>query len=126
MPEQEWPEFRRWYELTMEEQRIYDEEDDKDHDRLLDAVDAERGPLENAMLARIPQSATDFAMLAVIELRYAERNRNPDFEACRMLELGLMEEGWRPGRHLIEGAIKNAVRQNLLPGIVIYGEPGNA
>jgi hypothetical protein len=39
---EEWPEFRRWYELTMEEQRIYDEEDCNDHDRLLDAVDAKR------------------------------------------------------------------------------------
>ena len=34
MSDQEWPEFRRWYELTREEQRIYEEEDDKDHDRL--------------------------------------------------------------------------------------------
>jgi hypothetical protein len=74
---EEWPEFRRWYELTMEEQRIYDEEDCNDHDRLLDAVDAKRNPLEEAMLERVPQSATEFAMLAIIELRYAEKNKNP-------------------------------------------------
>jgi hypothetical protein len=34
-------------------------------------------PLEEAMLERVPQSATEFAMLAIIELRYAEKNKNP-------------------------------------------------
>jgi hypothetical protein len=38
----------------------------------------------------------------------------------------MMGEGRHPGRHMIEGAIKNAVSHNLLPGIVIYGEGGNA
>jgi hypothetical protein len=126
MRDQEWPEFRRWYELTMEEQRIYNEEDDKDHDRLLDAIDDERGPLEEAMLSRIPDTPTEFAMLGIIELRYAERDRNPEHEECRMLELGMMTKGRTQGRALIQGAIKNAISRNLLPGIQIYGEGGNA
>lgn len=120
-----WPEFRRWYDLTMEEQRIYNEEDDAEQDRLLDAVDAQRTPLQEAMLARVPRTPTDFAMLAVIELRYAEKDKNPDYEQCRMLELVMMGEGRVPGRALIEGAVKNAIRQNLLPGVMIYGEGGN-
>ena len=126
MSDQEWPEFRRWYELTMEEQRIYEEEDDKDHDRLLDALDEQRAPLEKAMLERVPGTPIEFAMLGLIELRYATKNKDPNHDACRLLNLGMMGDGWLPGRILIEGAVKNAVSQNLLPVVTVYGEGGNA
>jgi hypothetical protein len=126
MSNQEWPEFRRWYELILEEQRIYDKEDDKDHDRLLDALDSEKIPLEKAMLARVPSTPTEFAILGVIELRYAERKRNLDHDECRHLELGMMGDGCVPGRVLIEAVVRNAVSENLLPGVVVYGEGGNA
>jgi len=56
----------------MEEQRIYDEEDDANQEALIDAVWTERGPLEKATLAREATSLVHFAML-VIELRWMEK-----------------------------------------------------
>jgi hypothetical protein len=118
MSDQVWPEFRRWYELTMEEQRIYDQENGDDHNRLLDAIDEERKPLERAMFARQPRSLTDFAALAVVELRHAERRKDPEHDECRLLELGFMgpdPEHLGQGEVLIEALVKYAVTQNLLP-----------
>lgn len=129
MSNQGWPEFGRWYALLREEERIYDEALDDDRDRLLDALDAERNPLEDAMLARQPANMTQFAQLAVIELRNADRYRISDVPGCRMLEFGAMQSprgGWSQGKCLIEGVIKHALAAHLLPGVTIHGEGGNA
>ncbi|WP_423414862.1 hypothetical protein RLW55_16895 [Hyphomicrobium sp. B1] len=115
MPDFEWPEFRRWYELTMEEQRIYAEEDESSHDRLLDALDEERGPLEFSMVSRTPQSLQQLGMLAVIDLRYAEKRDGVPNVA--VLSFGSTEGD----AHLREGVLKLALAKNLLPGVVIHG-----
>lgn len=124
MSEQGYREFPRWYELTMEEQRIYAEENDKDHERMLDAVDAERDPLGAAMLSRTPQNLKQLAELAVIELRYAEKYLDAKIPYVGFLSFGTMQGG--QGADLIEGVLKLAITQNLLPGVVIHGEGGNA
>ncbi len=121
--DQEWPEFRRWYELTMEEQRIYAEEDECDHDRLLDAVDAERDPLGRAMLSRTPQNLKQLAELAVIELRYADKRDDANIPWIGSLSLGAIQG---QGADLIAGVLKLALAQNLLPGVVLHGEGSNA
>ncbi|CCB64077.1 hypothetical protein [Hyphomicrobium sp. MC1] len=117
MSDQQWPEFHRWYELTMEEQRIYAEEDECDRDRLLDAVDEERGPLERAMRSRTPQNLQQLGMLAVIELRYADKRDDADIPYTGFLAFGISERA----AHLTEGVLKLAITQNLLPGVVIHG-----
>ena len=126
-----WPEFQRWYALLLEEERIYNENPAEERDRLLDAMFAERDPLESAMLARQPANMTEFAQLAVIEMRYAERYLVSGVPDCRMLVFGSMErpeyrDGWVQGRHLIEGILRLALAENLLPGVTVHGEGGNA
>lgn len=121
----DWPEFWQWYSLLLEEQRIYDEEDEADQDRLLDAMDEKRGPLERVLLAREPKTAQHLAMLAVIELRYAEKYRDPVTDGRKFLVLGAMEteNGYScNGAVLIESTIRMALRTGLLPGVTIYGE----
>jgi hypothetical protein len=103
MSEQGWPEFPRWYELTMEEQRIYAEEDERDHNRLLDAVDEERRPLETTMLSRTPQTFDQLAMLATIELRYAEKRIDANIPWVGYLSFGTMQG---QGADLIEGVLR--------------------
>ncbi|WP_414462791.1 hypothetical protein [Hyphomicrobium sp. DY-1] len=113
----EWPEFRRWYELTMEEQRIYAEEDESSHDRLLDALDEERGPLEQAMLSREPQNLQHLGMLAVIDLCYAEKRDDAGIPLEHHLAFGITKRD----AHVVEGVLKLALAQSLLPGVVIHG-----
>jgi hypothetical protein len=66
-------------------------------------------------------------MLAVVELRYAEKRSGIPWVGH--LSFGVMQDespGWVQGANLIERILKLALAKDLLPGIKIHGEGGNA
>lgn len=127
---QEWPEFRDWYALTMEEERLYNlTPSPADFDAQIERIEAQRRPLEAAMIARQPRTLTEIAMLGVVSLRWADRFA-PDHGGYRALEIGTQRQpdepiGERPQAALIEGAARLAIDFGLLPGVVIHDRRGN-
>ena len=114
----------------MEEERLYNiSPTPSDFDGCLDKLHARLVPLERAMTARQPQEITHVAMLAIIALRYSARLENAH-SVYRSLELGTQRPDVPichvPEIALLEGVVRLAIQQNLLPGIAVYdrhGEP---
>lgn len=118
----EWPEFRSWYALTMEEQRIYAEEAEDDHDRLLDDIDHRRQPLEKAMLERRATTPAQLACLAVIELRRMEKySKGAERGNLDLAEMHDDHGHWCQGAHLVRATIEAARAEGLLAGIMVHG-----
>lgn len=126
-PSNEWPEFRRWYALILEEERLYNvEPTPSDFDDQLDEIHGRLFPLENAMTARQPRDMVQIAMLGIIALRWSERFKAAH-NVYRSLELGTQTgkaSGHLPETALLEGVVRLALQQNLLPGVVVYDQTG--
>ena len=123
----EWPEFREWYALTMEEESLYNvEPTPANFDEQLNQIDAVRIPLETAMVARQPQGIVQTAILGVIALRWAKRFK-AEHGVYRSLELGYQtafSSGHASEFALTEGVVRLALQHDLLPGIVVYDKTG--
>jgi hypothetical protein len=127
--EPEWPEFRQWYALMLQYEELLgraEPSSDEEADAIQDAMNA----LDQTMRERRPRSFVNIAILGVLSLYWADKERGQSPE--RVLELGcdcnLDSEyfGERPQGLLIEAVVRMAVERNLLPGVKIYGEGGNA
>ena len=125
----EWPEFREWYALSMEEERLYNVEPTPTNlVEQLDKIDAVRGPLQAAMVARQPRGIVQSAILSMIALRWSERVKS-DHGVYRSFELGYQSafsNGHAAEFALTEGVVRLALQHDLLPGIVVYDKTGAA
>ncbi|HPG89413.1 MAG TPA: hypothetical protein PLD46_07140 [Hyphomicrobium sp.] len=124
----EWPEFRAWYALILEEERLYNiSPTPSDLEACLDSLHARLLPLERAMTSRQPREMVHIAMLGIIALRWSARLENAH-AVYRALELGTQRPdipvGHLPELALLEGVVRMALDQNLLPGIVVYDRHG--
>lgn len=136
--EPEWPEFREWYALMLEEEALCrpgntvgesGTEDDSRNEVIVDRM----CELRSAMQARPATAPVHEAVLAVLALHAADRGIEcvDTTGQFRFLTLGAWNSignGFevRVGMMLIEKNVRQAVLQNLLPGVAIYGEGGNA
>jgi hypothetical protein len=130
--EPEWPEFRQWYALMLEEERLFKRPDapDTDDPRHVE-ISRQMRPLDEAMHTRRPRSPVNRAILAVLALYWCDK-ANVGPHQRRLLLLGCNQDleaecfGNRQQAHLIDANVREAVEKNLLPGVVIYGDGGNA
>lgn len=124
----EWPEFREWYALILEEERLYNVEPTPcDFDDRLNKIHGLLIPLETAMTARQPQDMVQIAILGIVALRWSDRFKAAH-SVYRSLELGTQRPdtpiGHVPELALLEGVVRLALEQNLLPGVVVYDQTG--
>ena len=135
----EWPEFRQWYDLMLEEEALFSPgnavgETDTDDDNRQAVVANQMRALLAKMQTLPMMSPAQEAALAIIAFYSAEKpigceDATGHFRflklgtSCRMDDEG-MDFEVRVGMKLIEKTIRQAVSQNLLPGIN-YGEGGH-
>lgn len=129
--EPEWPEFREWYALMLEEERLYMLPNSPDTDDPASghpAINARMRALEAAMSERRPTSSTDRAAAAVLALYWADKGGDASSpHRQRLLRLGCFAgecgaEVW--AARLIEAQINEVVHNCALPGVVIWNADG--
>jgi hypothetical protein len=134
----DWPEFEKWYPLMLEQEALFragntvGQSGTKDDARHADLTRRMR-PLGDAMKARTSVSAANEAIQSLLVL-YEDEKITAAGARVRFLKLG-------SSKALIDGAtefavrfavlhaenvIRDALARNLLPGIKIYGDGGNA
>lgn len=135
-PEPEWPEFRAWYALMVEEEALFRKRgntigergtpDDERCDELLDQM----GELYDAMVDREARTPTDEAVLAVLALYAADPADGEGFRYLRLAAVDQLDRRMpfheRYGILAIGRTIRGAIARGVLRGVAIYGEGGNA
>jgi hypothetical protein len=134
--DQEWPEFREWYALMLEEEALFGKkgnligEAGSDDDNRHRSISERMHTLRDAMERRDATSPCEEAMLAVLALYECEKTASRFLTIGSCNVVGADAEHYdfehRIGVRLIENTIRRAVTQNILPGIAIHLENANA
>jgi hypothetical protein len=127
----EWPEFRPWHELLLEEEQLVDQEDSDERGEKEAEIWKRSEPLETAMLSRQPRTPQQAVILSLMALR--EADRKGAIAVDRLLVLGDQSELTseysmeRMRAASIDAFLRLAISMKWVPaGVKIYGEGGNA
>ncbi len=131
--EPEWPEFRPWYAIMLEEEQHFiqlsqipdDELPESDElTRLHQSILERMWPLEEAMRARRPQSPSNKAIPAIVALYCSDKPFDGQYPDRRLVlgeSLDHDDAFQCAALSAIEATVRDAVENNLLPGVVIWG-----